>query len=127
MMETKKYEPIVYRIYDELSNKHVGKKNAISGSDLSAIFEISERKLRIYIREIRASQQLTKIVLTCKKGYYIPTEEEGTADVKRLFRHSLSTLKIAKATVKKAELERQCKIHLGDYYKEYVEVFGQSD
>lgn len=127
MLEAKKHEPIVYRIYDELSKNHVGKKNAISGRDLSVKFEISQRQLRDYIHEIRESHLLTKIVLTCNKGYYIPTEEEGTADVKRLFRHSLSTLKIAKATLKKAELEGQCKIPLGDYYKEYVEVFGRAE
>lgn len=124
MIETKKHEPLVYRIYDELKN-HVGKDNAINGSSLSAMFDISERMLRTYIHEIRESKDLSKVILTCNKGYYIPTEEEGTKDVQRLFNQAFSTLRVARATMDKAGLQGQGKIKLGEYYKEFVEAFGE--
>lgn len=124
MIETKKHEPIAYRIYDEMKN-HIGKANAIKGRDLSAKFDITERQLRDYIHELREDMMLDKVILTCNKGYYIPTEEEGTADVQRLFSHAFSTLRIARASVNKASRNRQGKIKLGAYYKEFVEAFGE--
>lgn len=123
-METKKHEPIAYRIYDEMKN-HFGRINAIKGKDLAEKFEISERQLRDYIHELREDMQFDKVILTCNKGYYIPTEEEGTADVQRLFSHAFSTLRIARASVNKASHNGQGKIKLGAYYKEFVEAFGE--
>lgn len=125
MIETKKYEPIVYRIYDYLKSNHVGKKNAISGKTLSGMFNISERQLRIHIHDLREDMQFDKVILPCPKGYYIPTEEEGTADVNQLFKHAFSTLRIARASVTKAKRNNQGKIKLGAYYKEFVEAFGE--
>ncbi len=123
-METKKHQPIAYRIYDELK-QHVGKQNAISATELSEKFGISKRHLRDYIHELREDMLLDKVILTCNKGYYIPTEEEGTADVNRLFKHAFSTLRIARASVNKASRNNQGKIKLGKYYKEFVEAFGE--
>lgn len=123
-IEIKKHEPIVYRIYDEL-NKHVGKQNAVSASAISGKFDISERQLREYIHEIREDMTFDKVVLPCNKGYYIPTEQEGTADAQRLFSHAFSTLKIARAMVTKGNRNGQGKIKLGKYYKEFVESFGE--
>ncbi len=124
MIETKKHESVIYRIYDELKN-HIGKENAISGASLSAMFDISERTLRTYIHEIRESKDLSKVILTCNKGYYIPTAEEGTKDVGRLFNQAISTLRVARATMDKAGLQGQYKIKFGEYYKEFVEAFGE--
>lgn len=124
-METKKHAPIVYRIYDELKNHHVGKVNAISGKALSYKFDITERQLREYIHALREDMQFDKVILSCNKGYYIPTEEEGTANVNRLFSHAFSTLRIARASVNKANRNQQGKIKLGPYYKEFVEAFGE--
>ncbi|MCH5158639.1 MAG: hypothetical protein J1F33_05530 [Clostridiales bacterium] len=123
-IETKQHESTTYRIYDELK-KHVGKQSAISASELSGMFNISERQLRDYIHEIREDMQFDKVILACNQGYYIPTEEEGTADVKRLFNHAFSTLRIARATVTKGSRNGQGKIKLGKYYKEFVESFGE--
>lgn len=44
-MERLNHEPIVYRVYDEMKN-HVGKENAITAEELSAYFDISERRKR---------------------------------------------------------------------------------
>lgn len=124
-IETKLHEPIVYRIYDCLKENHVSKAKVISGKELSAQFGITERKLRDYISEIREDMQFDKVIMPCNKGYYIPTEEEGTTDVNRLFKHAFSELRIARASVTKASRNRQGKIKLGKYYREFVEAFGE--
>ncbi len=124
MIETKHHDSTTYRIYDELKN-HVGKQNAISAADLSGMFHISERQLRDYIHDIRQDMKFDKVILAYNKGYYIPTEQEGTADVQRLFHHAFSTLRIARATVAKGSRNGQGKIKLGKYYKEFVEAFGE--
>lgn len=123
-METKKHEPVVYQLYDYLKTNHIGKANAILGRDLSAKFNFSERKLRYYVRQIRESTELSKVVLTCNRGYYIPTREEGINDVKRQYSQAFSTLKIARLMEKKAELDGQEKLPLGKYYQDFVTAFG---
>lgn len=123
-IETKKHETVAYRIYDELKN-HVGKQNAVSAAELSGMFNISERQLRDYIHELREDMSFDKVILSCNKGYYIPTEQEGTADVQRLLSQAFSTLRIARATVTKGGRNGQGKIKLGKYYKEFVEAFGE--
>lgn len=124
-IETKKHEPIVYRLYDYLKENHVSKEKTIKGRDLAVKFNVTERQLRDYIREIREDMQFDKIILPCNKGYYIPTEEEGTADIQRLFHHAFSELRVARASMTKASRNRQGKIKLGAYYKEFVEAFGE--
>lgn len=123
-MEIKKHEPIVYKLYDYLKNNHVGKSNAILGRELAAKFNFSERKLRYYVREIRESTELSKVVLTCNRGYYIPTREEGIKDVRRQYSQAVSTLKIARLMEKKAELDGQGKLPLGKYYQDFIAAFG---
>ena len=123
MIETKHTEPITYRIYDTLK-QHCGKENAISGADLSAMFGIDKRQLRKHIHTIRESQELSKVILACNKGYYIPTVEEGTHDINRLYSQAFSLLRIARASEKKAGLEGQYKIKLGEFYQDYVKAFG---
>lgn len=120
----KRHEPIVYRIYDEMKN-HIGKENAISGAKLSAKFDISERKLRDYIRIIRQSGELSKVILTCNKGYYIPTKQDGMRDNNRLYSQAFSLLRAAREQDKKAGLDGQFKIKMGEFYKDYVQAYGE--
>lgn len=124
-IERKAHEPIVYRLYDYLKENHVSRAKTIKGRDLAAKFDTTERQLRDYIREIREDMQFDKIILPCNKGYYIPTEEEGTADIQRLFHHAFSELRVARASMTKASRNGQGKIKLGSYYKEFVEAFGE--
>lgn len=124
MIETKHTEPITYRIYKELKN-HIGKENAISGADLAGRFGISRRKLREKIHEIRESAELSKVILACNKGYYIPRAEEGMRDINRLYSQAFSLLKAARASEKKAGLEGQYKLKLGEFYQDYVKAFGE--
>lgn len=123
-METKKHNPIVYRIYDEMKN-HIGKENAISGAKLSGMFGISDRTLREHIRKIRECGELSKVILTCNKGYYIPTQEDGMRDNNRLYNQAFSLLRSAREQDKKAGREGQFKIKMGEFYQDYVQAFGQ--
>lgn len=68
-IKTKHHESITYRLYDELKN-HVGKENAISAKDLSAMFGMSKRTLRVHIREIRNSGELEKVIGSYEGGYF---------------------------------------------------------
>ncbi len=124
MIETKHGEPITYKIYKELKN-HIGKENAISGADLSALFGISRRQLRVYIHEIRNSTELEKVIGSCNRGYYICREEDFDEADKRLERQALSTLKVVWANRKKKSKDGQYKLPLGDYYKEIFQAFGE--
>ena len=73
MNEIKHSKPLTYRIYDYLKENHVGKENAISGADLADKFNISQRKLREVVNEIRNSQELEKIIASSNNGYFICT------------------------------------------------------
>lgn len=123
-IETKKHAPLIYRVYDEIK-AHVGKSNAISGKDLSAQFDISQRHLRDIIHEIRADETLTHLILSCNKGYYVPTKDEGAKDINRIMNQACSLFKIAHKLAKKSELDGQGKIALGDYFKPFVESYGE--
>lgn len=125
MTETKHHEPIVYRIYDELKN-HIGKKNAISGKDLSEMFNISDRVLRGYINKIAGCSELTRTVGTSNKGYYIcSNNKEFNQANGRIWKQALSLIKRAKAQEKKAQADGQFQIQLGKYYKEFIQAFGE--
>lgn len=119
-IETKHHSPIVYRLYDELK-KHVGRKNAISAYELSKKFDITERQLRDYIREIRESSELEKCIDACNFGYYVCTKEESRYVSNRLYAQAFSLLKTARANEKKAGLDGQMKIALGEFYKQTFE------
>lgn len=125
MNETKHSKPIVYRIYTYLKENCVGKENAISGRDLSTIFKIDRRTLRTYKHEILMNPDLTRVVMTCNKGYYIPTVEEGIKDLKRIHAQAMSLLEVWSVAQKKAGREGQGQINLGKDYKAFVEAFGK--
>lgn len=124
-MTAKHHEPKVYKIYKELK-KHVGKENAISGADLSAKFDISERQLRIYIREGRQSSELEKVIASDESGYYIcRTKEEYLRVRDRLRATALDLLKTISVNDTKVGLEGQMKMELGAFYKDTFRAFGE--
>lgn len=126
MSEIKHSKPLTYRIYDYLKENCVGKENAISGRDLSAMFKIDRRMLRYYKHEILMNPELTRVVMTCNKGYYIPTVEEGIKDLKRIHAQAMSLLEVWSVAQKKAAREGQGQINLGKDYKEFVEAYGKT-
>lgn len=124
-METKKHQPIAYRIYDYLKDNCVSEENAIQGRDLSARFDITERQLRTIIHEIRNSGELTRIILSSNKGYFMATEEEFERANRRLENQARSLLKVSYANRKKAAKDGQYKLPLGKYYSQVFEAFGE--
>lgn len=125
MIETKHHKPIAYRIYDYLNDNCVSEENAIQGRDLSARFDITERQLRTIIHEIRNSGELTRIILSSNKGYFMATEEEFERANRRLENQARSLLKVSYANRKKAAKDGQYKLPLGKYYSQVFEAFGE--
>lgn len=124
-LETKHHEPIVYRIYDYLEENCVGEENAIQGRDLADRFDISERGLRDYISVIRTSTELRKVIGSSPKGYYVCANKEEAERANQTFwSAAYSYIKVARAQEKKAGLDGQYLLALGDYYKELYEAFG---
>lgn len=123
MIETKHTEPITYKIY-EFMKKFVGEENAIRGRDLAAKFKISERQLRTYIHEIRKSEELTRIILSSNRGYFMATEEEFDRHNKRLKSQAISLLKVFHSNEKKASKDGQYKIKMGEYFSEIYKSLG---
>lgn len=124
MIETKHTEPITYKIY-EFMKSFVGEENAIQGRDLAAQFKISERQLRGCIHEIRKSDELTRIILSSNRGYFMATEAEFDRYNKRLKSQAISLLKVFHSNEKKASKDGQYKIKMGNYYKEIFQAFGE--
>ena len=124
MIETKHHKPIVYQVYNFLKD-YVGEENAIAGRDLSAHFNITERKLRSIKHEICTSTELTRIILTSNRGYFMATEEEFERHNKRMESQALSLLSASYANRKKAAKEGQYKIPLGKYYSQVFEAYGE--
>lgn len=125
-IETKHHEPIVYQLYDYLKENCVGEENAIQGRDLAARFKISERGLRDYISVIRTSDELRKVIGSTEKGYFVcKSKEEAERANKTFWSTAFSYLKVARAQEKKAGLDGQYLIPLGNYYKQVYEAFGE--
>jgi transcriptional antiterminator len=124
MNEIKHSKPLTYRIYDYLKENHVGKENAISGADLADKFNISQRKLREVVNEIRNSQELEKIIASSNNGYFICTNEEFRRANNRLLSTAFNLLRTARANEHKAGLDGQMKMQLGEFYKDTFQAFG---
>lgn len=125
-IETKHHEPIVYDLYHYLEKFCIGEENAIQGRDLAARFRITERELRDHIATIRTSDELRKVIGTTPKGYFVCKDKTEAERVNKTFwATAASYLKVAKAQEKKANLDGQYLIPLGDYYKKIYEAFGE--
>ena len=126
-IETKKHTPIVYDIYHYLEKNCVGEENAITARDLAARFGLKDtRELRDYISIIRKSGELRKDIGSSQKGYYVCANKEEAQKANQTFwSAAVSYLEVAKAQEKKAGLDGQYILALGDYYKEIYEAFGE--
>lgn len=126
MIETRKHTPLVYRVYDELRDKHVGQANAIQAPDLAFKFNISERKLRGIISEICSSTVLEKTVASDENGYYVcANEAEFEKANRRIMLAGIKMINRARANERKAGMDGQCKLMLGKYFSEAFEAFGE--
>lgn len=121
-MKYKKYEPYIYRIYDELST-HRGRENAIAASKLGALFfgtipeATAVRVVRELIRKIRRSETFDNVIASCDNGYYWATENEAADANRRLFNQAFDLLKTATANDRKAGRNGQMMIKLSEYQR----------
>lgn len=128
MIETKHHEPVIYDIYHYLEKNCVGEENAISARDLAANFRMGERSLRDCISEIRTSNELRKVIGSTPKGYFICKNKQEAEKANATFwAAAYSYLKVARAQEKKAGLDGQYLIAMGDYYKPIYEAFGKAE
>lgn len=120
----KKYEPIVYRVYDYISTNCQGKENAVSGRDLAAIFypTLSEdngrRTVRLTINTIRNSDVFDNVIASGNEGYWWATKEDVREANKRLFSQAFSLLEVARANQQKISKNGQAMIQLTPYQRE---------
>ncbi len=126
-IETKHHEPIVYELYHYLEKNCVGEENAIPARDLAARLGLKEtRDLRDYISIIRKSDELRKVVGSTPKGYFVcKNKEEAQKTNQTFWSAARSYLEVAKAQEKKAGLDGQYLLALGDHYKRIYEAFGE--
>lgn len=135
-----KLSSIEWDIINYLKDNHVGYENAITGSELSNIFNVARVTLRHYIRNIRKHHDLI-IGSDIEKGYYIPLQVEKDQALQyaenktlseletRVRQNPIFALKAYKKlnetlkTVDKAQ-QGQFKMKLSGYENETVNYFG---
>lgn len=126
-IETKRHEPIVYRLYDYLKNNHLGRENGIKKPDLANIMGISERELRKLTKEINTSTELEKLVSTTHCCYMCKTKEECEKSIRNTYRMGITLIRKGQAMAKKVGLNGQIKMKLGQNFKEFVEIFSSEE
>ena len=126
-IETKKHEPIVYKVYDYLKTHHYGHMNGIKRNELAEKFNINARILRKITSKINSSLELEKLVSTSHSCYMCETKEECENAIRNTYRTAITLLKKGKAKEKKVGLNGQIKIKLGKHYKDVVETFSAEE
>ncbi len=122
-----RHEEIVFRVYDALMS-HCGEANAISGRQLSAVFSITERKLRDIINEIRISSDFEKVIGSCTRGYFVCSSSEEVDRTNGALRHhALSELQVYWANERKAGRNGQGKIICGEDGKPFIESLARAE
>lgn len=125
-LETKHHESLVYEVYDHMKN-YVREENAIKARDLAAQFNITERHLRDVMHTIRTSDELTRTIGSSPRGYFICKDKvEFERSNNTLYAAAFSYLKAARANEKKAGMDGQLKLKLGQFYQEEFHAFGDN-
>lgn len=117
---------LTYKIYAYLKKNCVGYENRVKSDLLMDLFEITDNKaLRGYIQDIRQNEYMQKIV--CSEagkngGYWIAeNEDEVIKTLKHLYNRSMEMLKNYSIIRRKAKLDRQMKIKMNKYEKDFIE------
>lgn len=123
------HSPLCMAIVDKLKSQHIGSQNAISMKDLSEYFNVSERTLRYFIREIRQAQDIPLTIGSNNDGYYICTKEDFKKSNRRLYSMAFSLLKSARSNSRKASLDGQGVIDdsILEDFTHFLQAFGQDE
>lgn len=122
-IETKRHEPIVYRVYDYLKKNHYGKENGIKKPFLASVFDITPRGLRKITQTINESDELEKLVSTSHCCYMCKTKEECEKAIRTTYSYAIASFKKAKKMERKTELNNQIKISVGDELIDIISTF----
>lgn len=122
-LETKKHTPIVYDYYNYLKKNCLGRQNGISRSRLCEMFGVSLDIQKQVLREINSSLDFDKMVSTSGSIYICNTEEECRVAIHNEIQSGLARLNKGKIMAKKLGRNGQAKLKLGEYYKQFIEVF----
>ena len=112
-----------YRLANYLRANHLGKENGIKRSNLADFMGITERELRRTIKAINESTEIENLVSTSHCIYMCNTAKECETSIRNTYRVAIALFKKAKAMEKKAGLNGQVKIKLGDDYTDFVQTF----
>lgn len=125
-MVVKKASKMAYRVYDYLKSNHVGKENKTTCNVLCAKFNIGRRELREVLTEINNYMEFDKAI--CRTGgiYIAKDSEELNIAIKTAHKKAMSFLVEMRNITKKGNLDGQCKMSFGKFYKEFRECFEDS-
>lgn len=126
VQDARKYDDIVYEIYDYLNAHHIGETNAIPAKMLANKFHISDRALREAINVMRNAAEFESIIGSSMGGYYICRKDEFETMNKRLMRAAFSLLKVAYSNEKKAARDGQGKLTCNEEVQEFVKSFANN-
>lgn len=131
-MEQIKHEPIVYKVYNELS-AHKGRTNAISCEKLALMFfpdlslSTAKRKIRRIVNIIRNSPVFDNVIAATNEGYFWATTEEARAALSTAFKHAISVWRTLHTLEKKANLNGQLMIQLTPHQRKAIESLCEID
>lgn len=126
-MVVKKASKMAYRVYDYLKSNHVGKENKTTCKQLQSVFQIKDRReVRKIITEINTYMEFDKTV--CRTGgiYIVRVPMELEIAKKTAKSKAMSYLREYSCLTKKGNLDGQCKMSFGKFYKEFRECFEDS-
>ena len=128
VLRRERHSDEVWAVYECLTTQAIGEAHAISAMTLSLRFDVTERKLRDIINEIRTSPDFEKVIGSCAKGYFAcATVEEVDRANNVLRHHALSELQVYWANERKAGRNGQGKIICGEDGKPFIESLARAE
>lgn len=123
-LQVKKTRPIVYKVYNFLCGRCLGKENSINRKDLATIFGVSDATMRDICHEINMRDEFDHFICRMTNGIHIAKNEEEIEAYCRYQRHKgLEMVYEAWQGENKKARNGQCKIPFGEYYKECCKTY----
>jgi hypothetical protein len=90
----KKLSTLHWEVYNYLKENHMGKDNKIGMFELSENLIISDRRLRLIIKDIIESQEVKTVIGSDQNGYYVASNEQELGEAIAMIKSRLKgTLK----------------------------------